>query len=94
MVGTHLMKAGRHKEAMTWLRFIFDPAGPDGKHPVTNLPLGPTDRRRFWITRPFFEREDTDYPGGRIESILRLLADRTGGAVDEPLPSISIFTPG
>lgn len=74
LVGTQLMKAGRHEEAMGWFRHIFDPAGADGKHPVTGLPLAINDRRRFWITRPFFEREEAGYSAQRIDSILRLLA--------------------
>ncbi|GAA4803722.1 neuraminidase-like domain-containing protein [Lysobacter hankyongensis] len=74
LVGTQLMKAGRHEEAMSWFRHIFDPAGADGKDPVTGLPLAANDTRRFWITRPFFEREATGYTAQRIDKILRLLA--------------------
>ncbi|MDQ1812281.1 neuraminidase-like domain-containing protein [Massilia sp. CCM 9210] len=78
MVGTELMRAGRHEDAMRWLRHIFDPAGADGKDPVSGVPLAAGDKRRFWITKPFFEREAPGYAAGRIDSILRLLAAQPG----------------
>ena len=83
LVGTQLMKAGRHEEAMDWFRQIFDPAGADGRDPVTGLPLANTDKRRFWITRPFFEREAAGYAAQRIDNILKLLAaDPSAPGVD------------
>jgi hypothetical protein len=86
MVGTQLMKAGRHEEAMGWFRHIFDPAGADGKEPISGLPLSNTDKRRFWITRPFFEREDAGYAAQRIDNILKLLAaDPASPGVDVEL---------
>lgn len=83
LVGTQLMKAGRHEEAMGWFRHIFDPAGADGRDPVTGMPLANTDKRRFWITRPFFEREAAGYAAQRIDNILKLLAaDPSAPGVD------------
>ncbi|WP_210214345.1 neuraminidase-like domain-containing protein [Sinorhizobium medicae] len=86
LVGTQLMKAGRHEEAMAWFRHIFDPAGADGKDPVTGTSLALGDKRRFWITRPFFEREDAGYAAQRIDNILKLLAaDPADPSVDTTL---------
>jgi Tc toxin complex TcA C-terminal TcB-binding domain/Neuraminidase-like domain len=82
LVGTQLMKAGRHKEAMGWLRHIFDPSGADGKDPTTGVTLGATDKRRFWITRPFFERENAGYQTQRIDKILNLLANSSASGPD------------
>lgn len=84
MVGTQLMKAGRHEDAMSWFRHIFDPAGADGRDPVTGLPLANTDKRRFWVTRPFFEREAAGYAAQRIDNILQLLA------ADPSDPSVNV----
>jgi receptor-binding and translocation channel-forming TcA subunit of Tc toxin/ABC toxin-like protein/neuraminidase-like protein len=75
MVATRLSQNQRFEDAMRWFHFIFDPTGGHDKHPVTGLPVPAP--QKFWITKPFFNRQETGKDGyleGRIENLMNLLA--------------------
>lgn len=61
LVATQLSKNQRFEEAMKWFHFIFNPTNTesDGETP-----------QRFWITKPFFDRETGDYQTQQIVNIL------------------------
>src|SRR5438874_4232491 len=70
MVATRLSKNQRFEEAMQWFHYIFDPTGGHDKDPVTGLPAPAP--QKYWITKPFFERQETGpggYLQGRIENL-------------------------
>jgi len=75
MIATRLTKNQRFEEAMKWFHYIFDPTGaltwtPDG----TNSATSP---QKYWVTKPFFEHQASDYLAQRIDQILYRIADPT-----------------
>ncbi|RYY17590.1 MAG: hypothetical protein EOO04_25195, partial [Chitinophagaceae bacterium] len=60
MVACRLMQNQKFEDAMTWFHYIFNP---------TNIE-GTTTPQRYWITKPFFEYNSSEYRKQRIESIL------------------------
>jgi Tc toxin complex TcA C-terminal TcB-binding domain len=64
LIADRLSKNQRYEDAQRWFHFIFDP---------TDLSGGPVPRR-FWRTKPFYERERPDYLRQQIQYILKLLA--------------------
>ncbi|HEX2062357.1 MAG TPA: neuraminidase-like domain-containing protein [Thermoanaerobaculia bacterium] len=72
MIATRLSKDQRFEDAMRWFHFIFDPTGGNDKDPVTNLPA--PSPQKYWITKPFFQRQAPDYEQQRLENLMHLLA--------------------
>ncbi len=60
MIASRLMQNQKFEDAMHWFHYIFDP---------TNIEDYPTPQR-YWVTKPFFNYNSTDYRNQRIESIL------------------------
>jgi len=54
------MQNQKFEDAMTWFHYIFDPTNIEGN----KVP------QRYWITKPFYEYNSSDYRKQRIESIL------------------------
>lgn len=78
LVAARLMQAHRHEEAMGWLEYIFDPTDSSDD----------TSPRKYWRTKPFYEREASDYLQQRIDELLALLAaDKAAGVVNQDLLS-------
>jgi peptidoglycan hydrolase-like protein with peptidoglycan-binding domain len=61
LIATQLSKNQRFEEAIRWFHYIFNPTntGRDGDTP-----------QRYWVTKPFFEHQDTDYQEQLIGNIL------------------------
>jgi hypothetical protein len=60
---------------MRWFQFIFDPTGGHDRDPLTGK-AAPAPQK-FWITKPFYNRQETGKDGylqGRIENLMTLLA--------------------
>jgi hypothetical protein len=64
LIADRLGKNQRYEDARRWFHFIFDP---------TDLSGGPVPKR-FWRTKPFYQREHSDYVREQIQYILKLLA--------------------
>ncbi len=79
LVATELSKNQRFEEAMGWFHCIFNPLGVD----ATNGTLSPaSDVSRYWITKPFYERTQTDYLVQQIQNLLSgVLSDTTQRAI-------------
>lgn len=65
MVAIKLSQNQRFEEAMRWFHYIFDPTN------IENLPTP----QRYWVTKPFFEYNSSDYRKQRIENILSNIND-------------------
>lgn len=72
MIAMRLSKNQRFEDAMRWFHFIFDPTGGHAQHPITGAAVpGP---QKYWITKPFFERQAPEWEQ-RIETLMHLLAN-------------------
>ncbi|MFO8091155.1 MAG: neuraminidase-like domain-containing protein [Desulfatiglandaceae bacterium] len=71
LIADRLRQNQRFEDAQKWFHYIFDPTDRSG-HPAP---------KRYWQTRPFFERGEDDYRRQHITKILELLA---GSATSEP----------
>ena len=71
-LATRLSQEQRFEDAMRWFHFIFDPTGGADRHPLTNAQVGVP--QKFWVTKPFFERQTPEYRQERIEAIMGMLA--------------------
>ncbi|HSI77230.1 MAG TPA: hypothetical protein VK957_15115, partial [Lunatimonas sp.] len=60
MVACRLMQNQKFEDAMTWFHYIFNPTNIEGT-------ISP---QRYWVTKPFYQYNSTDYRKQRIESIL------------------------
>lgn len=60
MVACRLMQNQKFEDAMTWFHYIFNPTNIEG----TSSP------QRYWVTKPFYEYNSSEYRMQRIESIL------------------------
>lgn len=61
MVATKLTDNQRFEEAMRWFHFIFDPTNTESL----------SSPQRFWVTRPFYEKNAESYRKERIENLLK-----------------------
>ncbi|WP_319576108.1 neuraminidase-like domain-containing protein [uncultured Desulfobacter sp.] len=64
LIAERLRQNQRFEEAQQWMHYVFDPTDR------SNAPVP----KRYWKTRPFFERSEENYQKNRIEQILRTLA--------------------
>ena len=65
-IAVKLTQNQRFEEAQKWFHYIFDPTSTSD---VTGSP-GDPKTRRYWQTKPFFERMAADYDKQRIEKLL------------------------
>lgn len=61
LIACKLSQNQRFEEALRWFHFIFDPTNVES----ADVP------QRYWITRPFFERNSAEYRKQRIENLLK-----------------------
>ena len=60
LIASQLTQNQRFQEAMDWLHYIFNPTGAlPGDAP-----------QKYWVTKPFFLRNDSEYTAQRIENLL------------------------
>lgn len=65
LLATRLTKNQRFEEAMTWFHYIFNPTGA----------LSGTTPQKFWVTKPFYQYQSSDYISQRIDTLLYKIAD-------------------
>ncbi len=65
LIATRLTKNQRFEEAMKWFHYIFNPTGALS---------GPVPQK-YWVTKPFYERQSTEYISERIDALLYSVAN-------------------
>jgi hypothetical protein len=76
-IAASLSRNQRFEEAMQWYHYIFNPLSPETTG-ADGLPIPVTNpRQKYWITKPFFERQELGYNQERIDNILKMLAGDT-----------------
>lgn len=67
-----LRKNQRFEDAQKWFHYIFDPTSTDDREKPsdTTSPAGDPKTRRYWQTKPFFQRAASDYDKQRIDKLL------------------------
>ncbi len=66
-VATQLTKNQRFEEALSWFHYMFNPTGA----------LPGTTPQKYWVTKPFYLRNDAEYLAQRIDTLLYKIADPT-----------------
>ncbi|HJQ08282.1 MAG TPA: neuraminidase-like domain-containing protein [Candidatus Saccharimonadales bacterium] len=65
MIATQLTRNQKFEEAMDWFHYIFNPTGAlPGDVP-----------QKYWVNKPFFLRNDSEYIAQRIDTLLYKIAD-------------------
>lgn len=73
-MASRLGAAQNFEKARKWLQFIFDPTG---------ALLGDVPKK-YWVTRPFYDRPASDYVAQRIDSLMLAIAvDPSGSTLAE-----------
>jgi hypothetical protein len=67
LLATRLTKNQRFEEALTWFHYMFNPTGA----------LEGTTPQKYWVTKPFYLTQDSDYMAQRIDTLLYKIADPT-----------------
>jgi peptidoglycan hydrolase-like protein with peptidoglycan-binding domain len=75
LIASKLIEAERFDEAERWLRYVFDPLGS------SNDPAP----RRYWNTKPFYQRDPAEYGGQLVTAILDRVARDPAGTVETEL---------
>lgn len=73
MIASRLSQNQRFEDATRWFQFIFDPTGGHDSDPLTGNPA--TAPQKYWITKPFYQRQSSEYLTQRIENLMQLLAN-------------------
>lgn len=86
-VAERLSQNQQFEQAMRWYHFVFDPTGSHDTDPLTGAPASAP--QKYWITKPFYLRQDpgpTGYTAESLENLMTMLAtDPTN-----PLPNPAI----
>ncbi|MGE0211630.1 MAG: neuraminidase-like domain-containing protein [Parvibaculaceae bacterium] len=78
LIATRLSANQRFQEAQRWLHYIFDPTGAaDGPAP-----------QRYWRTKPFHDRLDSEYEEQSVKSLETLIAE---GPSEELAAAVAIW---
>jgi hypothetical protein len=64
-VATKLTQNQKFEEALEWFHYMFNPTGA----------LPGTTPQKYWVTKPFYERNDSEYMAQRIDTLLYKIAD-------------------
>jgi uncharacterized protein YqfB (UPF0267 family) len=64
-LATRLTKNQRFEEALTWFHYMFNPTGA----------LAGDAPQKYWVTKPFYLANDSDYINQRIDTLLYKIAD-------------------
>jgi hypothetical protein len=65
LLATRLSQNQNFEEALTWFHYMFNPTGA----------LPGTVPQKFWVTKPFYLTQDSDYINQRIDTLLYKIAD-------------------
>lgn len=72
-IATSLTKNQRFEEALSWFHYMFNPTGA----------LPGTGVQRYWVTKPFYLNQESDYIAQRIESLMNATADKNNPDIKE-----------
>jgi len=72
-IANSLSKNQRFEEALSWFHYMFNPTGA----------LPGTGVQKYWVTKPFYLNQDTDYESQRIDNLLYNVADRSNPNIKE-----------
>ncbi|HLS31361.1 MAG TPA: hypothetical protein VK021_10930 [Flavobacteriaceae bacterium] len=64
-IATMLTQNQRFEEAMTWFHYMFDPTGA----------LKGDGTQKYWVTKPFYLHQESDYINQRIDEIMNITAE-------------------
>lgn len=64
LLATRLTKNQRFEEALSWFHYMFNPTGV----------LNGTTPQKYWVTKPFYLNQDTEYINQRIDTLLYKIA--------------------
>lgn len=67
LLATRLTANQKFEEALTWFHYMFNPTGT----------LEGTAPQKYWVTKPFYLTQDSDYIAQRIDTLLYKIADAT-----------------
>ena len=73
LIAGRLTRDQKFEDALTWYHYIFNPTGS----------LEGTAPQKYWVTKPFYERQEEDYIAQRIDSLLYKIADPNSGVKNE-----------
>ena len=65
LLATRLTKNQRFEEALKWFHYMFNPTGA----------LEGTAPQKYWVTKPFYQTNNSDYINQRIDTLLYKIAD-------------------
>jgi 5-hydroxyisourate hydrolase-like protein (transthyretin family) len=68
-----LTKNQRFEEALTWFHYMFNPTGA----------LSGNGVQKYWVTKPFYLNQETDYLSQRIDSLMYATADASNPNIKE-----------
>lgn len=72
-IATTLTKNQRFEEALTWFHYMFNPTGA----------LPGNGVQKYWVTKPFYLNQETDYIAQRIDTLLNAVADPSTPEIKE-----------
>jgi hypothetical protein len=64
-IATQLTKNQKFEEALQWFHYMFNPTGA----------LPGTAPQKYWVTKPFYLRNDSEYLAQRIDTLMYRVAD-------------------
>lgn len=73
LLATRLSKNQQFEEALTWFHYMFNPTGA----------LSGTTPQKYWVTKPFFLTQASDYFDQRIDTLLLKVADPNSPEIAE-----------
>lgn len=68
-----LTKNQRFEEALTWFHYMFNPTGA----------LPGNEVQKYWVTKPFFLNQETDYESQRIDALMYATANLSNPIIKE-----------
>ena len=68
-----LTKNQRFEEALTWFHYMFNPTGA----------LAGNGVQKYWVTKPFYLNQDTDYLAQRIDNLMYAVSDKSNPNIKE-----------
>ena len=72
-IAASLTKNQRFEEALTWFHYMFNPTGA----------LPGTGVQKYWVTKPFYLNQETDYVSQRIDSLMYSTANLSNPNIKE-----------
>ena len=72
-IATSLTRNQRFEEALTWFHYMFNPTGA----------LPGNGVQKYWVTKPFYLNQETDYVSQRIDSLMYATANLSNPNIKE-----------